>query len=125
MDSSASHRPVAETLLELDGIETYYGPLRALSGVSLTVAQGSVTAILGSNGAGKSTLLVHPLDKLEFRDLHRLMRRNANLLAGFTYRAIERCLTGVQLTAWRVDLSGAVSTFLANQQHSVAFDKKQ
>ena len=44
-------------LLELDGVETYYGPLRALSGVSLTVAEGSVTVILGNNGAGKSTLL--------------------------------------------------------------------
>ena len=57
MDSPASHRPVAEPLLKLDGVETYYGPLRALSGVSLTVVQGTVTVILGSNGAGKSTLL--------------------------------------------------------------------
>ena len=57
MDSPASHRPVAEPLLKLDGVETYYGPLRALSGISLTVVQGTVTVILGSNGAGKSTLL--------------------------------------------------------------------
>lgn len=57
MDSPASHRPVAEPLLKLDGVETYYGPLRALSGISLTVMQGTVTVILGSNGAGKSTLL--------------------------------------------------------------------
>ncbi len=47
----------ATPLLELDGVETYYGPLRALSRVSLSVAEGSVTVILGSNGAGKSTLL--------------------------------------------------------------------
>ncbi len=61
MDNSASHlashAPVAETLLKLDGVETYYGPLRALCDVSLTVAEGTVTVILGSNGAGKSTLL--------------------------------------------------------------------
>ncbi len=57
MDSPASHPLVAELLLKLDGVETYYGPLRALSGVSLTVAQGTVTVILGANGAGKSTLL--------------------------------------------------------------------
>jgi len=44
-------------LLELDGVETHYGPLRALRGVSLTVAEETVTVILGSNGAGKSTLL--------------------------------------------------------------------
>ncbi len=47
----------ASPLLELDGVETYYGPLRALSGVSLTVPEGTVKVILGSNGAGKSTLL--------------------------------------------------------------------
>jgi len=44
-------------LLELEGVETYYGPLRALAGVSLAVTEGSVTVILGNNGAGKSTLL--------------------------------------------------------------------
>ena len=47
----------ATPLLQLDSVETYYGPLRALSGVSLTVAEGTITVILGSNGAGKSTLL--------------------------------------------------------------------
>ena len=57
MDNPASSRPAVEALLELDCVETYYGPLRALSGVSLTVAEGAVTVILGSNGAGKSTLL--------------------------------------------------------------------
>jgi branched-chain amino acid transport system ATP-binding protein len=57
MDNPASPRPAGETLLELDAVETYYGPLRALSGVSLAVAEGTVTVILGSNGAGKSTLL--------------------------------------------------------------------
>ena len=51
MDNSAT------PLLQLDGVETYYGPLRALSGVSLSVAEGTVKVILGSNGAGKSTLL--------------------------------------------------------------------
>ncbi len=47
----------ASPLLELEGVETYYGPLRALSGASLTVPEGTVKVILGSNGAGKSTLL--------------------------------------------------------------------
>ncbi|MEW5735251.1 MAG: ABC transporter ATP-binding protein [Thermodesulfobacteriota bacterium] len=44
-------------LLSLENVETYYDLIYALRGVSLTVAQGSVTAILGSNGAGKSTIL--------------------------------------------------------------------
>ena len=46
-----------QPLLALDRVETFYGPLQALRGVSLTVAEGAITAILGNNGAGKSTLL--------------------------------------------------------------------
>lgn len=53
----ADARAIGEVLLEIQGVETYYGPLRALSDVSLTVTEGTVTVILGSNGAGKSTLL--------------------------------------------------------------------
>lgn len=44
-------------LLEVTNVETAYGPVWALRGISLQVAAGSVTAILGNNGAGKSTLL--------------------------------------------------------------------
>jgi branched-chain amino acid transport system ATP-binding protein len=44
-------------MLEVDGLQTDYGAVRALDGVSLTVESGSVTAVLGANGAGKTTLL--------------------------------------------------------------------
>ncbi|MGA7732550.1 MAG: ABC transporter ATP-binding protein [Chloroflexia bacterium] len=44
-------------LLEVDGIETYYGNIRALKGVSLTVDQGEIVTLIGSNGAGKTTTL--------------------------------------------------------------------
>ncbi len=44
-------------LLEIKNIETFYGLIYALRGVSLTVEEGTVTAILGNNGAGKSTIL--------------------------------------------------------------------
>lgn len=44
-------------LLEIQNIETYYDLIYALRGVSLTMEQGSITAILGNNGAGKSTIL--------------------------------------------------------------------
>ena len=44
-------------LLEIKNIETYYGLICAIRGVSLSVESGSVTTILGNNGAGKSTIL--------------------------------------------------------------------
>ena len=44
-------------MLQLDLLAADYGPVRALDGVSLTVEQGQVTAVLGANGAGKTTLL--------------------------------------------------------------------
>ncbi|MFA5904111.1 MAG: ABC transporter ATP-binding protein [Desulfobacula sp.] len=44
-------------LLEVKNIETYYDLVYALRGVSFSVEEGSITAILGNNGAGKSTIL--------------------------------------------------------------------
>jgi branched-chain amino acid transport system ATP-binding protein len=44
-------------LLEVDGIETYYGNIQALKGVSLRVEEGEIVTLIGSNGAGKSTTL--------------------------------------------------------------------
>jgi branched-chain amino acid transport system ATP-binding protein len=44
-------------LLELRDVRARYGPIRALHGVSLTVDEGEVVALLGANGAGKTTTL--------------------------------------------------------------------
>jgi branched-chain amino acid transport system ATP-binding protein len=44
-------------MLELDEVEARYGPVQALRGVSLTVAEGEVVSVLGANGAGKTTTL--------------------------------------------------------------------
>jgi branched-chain amino acid transport system ATP-binding protein len=44
-------------MLEIDRIDVYYGDLRALWDVSLSVQGGEIAALVGSNGAGKSTLL--------------------------------------------------------------------
>lgn len=44
-------------LLELKNVESFYGNVQALHGVSLRVEQGEIVALLGSNGAGKSTTL--------------------------------------------------------------------
>jgi len=47
----------AANLLRVDAIETYYGPIRAIGGVSLDVAPGQIVTVLGANGAGKTTVL--------------------------------------------------------------------
>jgi branched-chain amino acid transport system ATP-binding protein len=44
-------------LLELRGVAARYGPLEALHGIDLSVAEGEIVAVLGANGAGKTTTL--------------------------------------------------------------------
>lgn len=44
-------------LLEVKGIDVFYGDVQAISDVSFTVARGAIVALVGANGAGKSTLL--------------------------------------------------------------------
>src|ERR671922_2777455 len=46
-----------DALLEVSNIETYYGPIMAIRGISFTVRRGQIVTILGANGAGKTTIL--------------------------------------------------------------------
>ena len=48
---------MSEAILELANVESSYGPVRALRGVSLAVPKGRIVTVLGGNGAGKSTIL--------------------------------------------------------------------
>ncbi|MGH1454124.1 MAG: ABC transporter ATP-binding protein [Paracoccaceae bacterium] len=44
-------------VLQIDNLESYYGPIMAIRGVSLKVLEGQIVTVLGANGAGKTTLL--------------------------------------------------------------------
>jgi branched-chain amino acid transport system ATP-binding protein len=46
-----------EPILKVTNVETYYGPIMAIRGVSFEVPQGGIVTILGANGAGKTTVL--------------------------------------------------------------------
>jgi branched-chain amino acid transport system ATP-binding protein len=55
--SAAPATAGAEPLLRVDSIETYYGSIQALKGISLEVHDGEIVTLIGANGAGKSTTL--------------------------------------------------------------------
>jgi branched-chain amino acid transport system ATP-binding protein len=44
-------------MLRLDNVVTYYGPVQALKGVSLTIGEGEIVCLLGGNASGKSTTM--------------------------------------------------------------------
>ena len=48
---------MSDTVLQLNNVESAYGPVRAIRGVSLSVQRGQIATVLGSNGAGKTTVL--------------------------------------------------------------------
>jgi branched-chain amino acid transport system ATP-binding protein len=60
-------------LLELRDVEARYGPVQALRGISLSVPEGAIVAVLGANGAGKTTTL---------RAVSGTVRRSGEILLG-------------------------------------------
>ena len=56
MNAAAASRD-DDVILALANVESSYGPIKAIRGVSLKVKRGEIVTVLGSNGAGKSTIL--------------------------------------------------------------------
>ena len=71
-------------LLELEGVDAFYGRIQALRGVSIKVDRGEVVALIGSNGAGKTTTLrtisglMHPHNGTITFDGRDITRTNAS-----------------------------------------------
>lgn len=57
MESTQAKQAMNEPVLTVRNIETYYGPIMAIRGVSLDVPEGEIVTVLGANGAGKTTIL--------------------------------------------------------------------
>jgi branched-chain amino acid transport system ATP-binding protein len=55
--SPATTSVADEAMLVLDDVNTYYGNIHALQGISLTVDKGEIVTLIGANGAGKTTTL--------------------------------------------------------------------
>jgi branched-chain amino acid transport system ATP-binding protein len=49
---------MSDTLLSLEGVTAYYGSIKALKGIDLSVRKGEIVTLIGSNGAGKSTTMM-------------------------------------------------------------------
>jgi branched-chain amino acid transport system ATP-binding protein len=87
---------LAEPLLRLEGVAVAFGALRAVDGVSLSIASGERRAIIGPNGAGKTTLFnaiagdlpaTEGAIRLDGRDITRLRtHRRAALGVGRTFQ---------------------------------------
>jgi branched-chain amino acid transport system ATP-binding protein len=49
---------MSDTLLSVEDVQSYYGNIRALGGVTIDVKRGEIVALIGANGAGKSTMMM-------------------------------------------------------------------
>ena len=109
-------------MLELEGVKTFYGPIQALFGVSLSCAEGKVTTLIGRNGMGKTTTVssiigINPCqsgeirflgERIDGRPAYGLVRYidahkgKANALASMGYTVAEAVMPGalVLLLLW-------------------------
>jgi len=114
------------SLLEVRGLEAFYGRVKALHGVDFSMQEGGITTILGANGAGKSTTLRaisrmvrtagtirfagEPIDGLATEDVVRLGVAHAPEGRGtFTHLTVEENL---RIGCWgRVSKAGTEADF--------------
>jgi ABC-type branched-subunit amino acid transport system ATPase component len=82
----AEEESVRTSLLEVTELHASYGGVRALRGVSLTVREGEIVAVLGGNGAGKSTLM---------RAISNTLALHGGAIAGGTMRLRDRDLAAL------------------------------
>ena len=113
-------------LLEVEGLEVRYGSIEAVRGISFSVDEGKIVAVIGANGAGKSSTLlalsglVRPCagrvhfrgeDITQFRPDHIVRRGLVQVPEGRAILAPLRVSENLELGAWtRRDIKGTRST---------------
>lgn len=106
------------TLLRLEGVHCSYGPVRALSGVTIDVGEGSIVCLLGANGAGKSTTLkaisglVRPTAGTVTLGAHEILRLEPakRVALGITHCPEGRAIFGDLTVAQNLYLGGHLMT---------------
>src|SRR5260221_302627 len=107
-----------QPLLQLDGVNTYYGPIHILQDVNLVVYPGEMVCLLGGNACGKSTTLQTILEFI--KDIQRqgatllLVEQNANM-------ALEAADSGYVLQTGRVVLADKAKNLMNNEQMRAAY----
>ena len=119
-------------LLEVAGLEVRYGGIKAVKGISLSVAEGEMVCLIGANGAGKTTtlkaiagLLVPAAGRIAFRGAPitgvardgvtvLLVEQNARL-------ALQTCRRAYVLESGEITLSGPAGDLLDDPKVRAAY----
>jgi len=75
-------------MLTVENLDVFYGDVQALNGVSLTVEQGAIVAIVGANGAGKTTL-IRALAGMQRQVSGRIVYRGTDISGWPSYRVCD------------------------------------
>lgn len=81
-------------LLEVENLEVSYGMIKAVKGVSFTVEEGQIVALIGANGAGKTTIM-HAINKLIDSKADQMNYNGINLLKKAPFEIVTLGLTQV------------------------------